>query len=382
MPDVRFLSCLATLALTTCALTVWAAEPVSSDIQQAQRLSQWLVGQASPWSTGLVPPSTLHWLSRQEQARQLEQRAALVADLKDTLPSLSSVLGQMPVTGRVPLPSVDARWLEVNPAADPVLQPGDKLLRFEPFQHVALLRHTGQVCVVRHHPDATVSVYLQACDAAAADRAWVVQPDGAVVQQGLQPWNGGASLSVAPGAWIWAPARHLNTPDALSARVADWLATQAAAGAGWADGRPRMLPARADWEPAQRSQPALGNNWGSTGYLQMPSARMEPVGRGGLSLTRTYPYTDLKVRLQPLEDVSIGFGYVSVSGKRYGPVELAGDQLRIGAQQALIKQGLAHFHAHHPDVPVWTAAIDRQLDDHSYIRPGLGDAGDRMWGTK
>jgi uracil phosphoribosyltransferase len=35
----------------------------------------------------------------------------------------------------------------------------------------------------------------------------------------------------------------------------------------------------------------------------------------------------------------------------------------------------------HPDVPIWTAALDRQLDDHGYIRPGLGDAGDRVFGT-
>jgi uracil phosphoribosyltransferase len=45
-------------------------------------------------------------------------------------------------------------------------------------------------------------------------------------------------------------------------------------------------------------------------------------------------------------------------------------------------EGLAHFHAHHPDVPVYTCAIDRQLDDHGYIVPGLGDAGDRIFGTK
>jgi uracil phosphoribosyltransferase len=45
-------------------------------------------------------------------------------------------------------------------------------------------------------------------------------------------------------------------------------------------------------------------------------------------------------------------------------------------------EGLANFHAHHPDVPVYTAAIDRQLDEHGYIVPGLGDAGDRMFGTK
>jgi uracil phosphoribosyltransferase len=45
-------------------------------------------------------------------------------------------------------------------------------------------------------------------------------------------------------------------------------------------------------------------------------------------------------------------------------------------------EGLATFHAHHPDVPVYTAAIDSHLDAHGYIVPGLGDAGDRLFGTK
>jgi uracil phosphoribosyltransferase len=45
-------------------------------------------------------------------------------------------------------------------------------------------------------------------------------------------------------------------------------------------------------------------------------------------------------------------------------------------------EGLEKFHAHHPDVHVWTAAIDSHLDSHGYIVPGLGDAGDRMYGTK
>ncbi|WP_287980934.1 uracil phosphoribosyltransferase [Acidiphilium sp.] len=45
-------------------------------------------------------------------------------------------------------------------------------------------------------------------------------------------------------------------------------------------------------------------------------------------------------------------------------------------------EGIAALHAAHPDVPVYTAAIDRQLDEHAYIRPGLGDAGDRLFGTK
>ena len=36
----------------------------------------------------------------------------------------------------------------------------------------------------------------------------------------------------------------------------------------------------------------------------------------------------------------------------------------------------------HPDVQVYTAALDRQLNDHGYILPGLGDAGDRLFGTR
>jgi uracil phosphoribosyltransferase len=45
-------------------------------------------------------------------------------------------------------------------------------------------------------------------------------------------------------------------------------------------------------------------------------------------------------------------------------------------------EGLATLHDAHPDVPVYTASVDRGLDEHGYIVPGLGDAGDRMFGTK
>ncbi len=45
-------------------------------------------------------------------------------------------------------------------------------------------------------------------------------------------------------------------------------------------------------------------------------------------------------------------------------------------------EGIAAMRQAHPDVPIFAAAIDRQLNDHGYILPGLGDAGDRMFGTK
>ena len=45
-------------------------------------------------------------------------------------------------------------------------------------------------------------------------------------------------------------------------------------------------------------------------------------------------------------------------------------------------EGVARMQADHPDVPIFTAAVDRQLNDHGYILPGLGDFGDRLFGTE
>ncbi len=45
-------------------------------------------------------------------------------------------------------------------------------------------------------------------------------------------------------------------------------------------------------------------------------------------------------------------------------------------------EGIDRLRGTHPDVPIWTAAVDSHLNDHGYIVPGLGDAGDRMYGTR
>ena len=65
------------------------------------------------------------------------------------------------------------------------------------------------------------------------------------------------------------------------------------------------------------------------------------------------------------------------------------DRIRAGRPRSLrfvclvsCPEGIANLRAHHPDVPVFTAAIDRGLNEHGYIVPGLGDAGDRYFGTR
>ena len=60
---------------------------------------------------------------------------------------------------------------------------------------------------------------------------------------------------------------------------------------------------------------------------------------------------------------------------------------RAGAEQLELvclvaaPEGIEAVEAAHPDVRIWTAAVDRELDENAYIRPGLGDAGDRVFGT-
>jgi len=68
-------------------------------------------------------------------------------------------------------------------------------------------------------------------------------------------------------------------------------------------------------------------------------------------------------------------------------VHALGHLKRAGATQIELvclvaaPQGIAAVQDEHPDIPIWTAAVDRELDENAYIRPGLGDAGDRVFGT-
>ena len=54
----------------------------------------------------------------------------------------------------------------------------------------------------------------------------------------------------------------------------------------------------------------------------------------------------------------------------------------LGVKLIAAPEGIEAFTKAHPDVPVYCAGLDEKLNDHCYILPGLGDAGDRIFGTK
>jgi uracil phosphoribosyltransferase len=117
----------------------------------------------------------------------------------------------------------------------------------------------------------------------------------------------------------------------------------------------------------------------------VPSARVGHIGlyRDPATLVPVEYYLklpdDLPERLVILVDPMLATGHSAAALSRLRQAGAA--HLRFVCLLAA-PEGLEVLHDEHPDVPVFTAAIDRQLDDHGYIRPGLGDAGDRLYGTK
>jgi len=118
----------------------------------------------------------------------------------------------------------------------------------------------------------------------------------------------------------------------------------------------------------------------------VPSARVGHVGiyRDPESLTAVEYYfkvpEDLQERLVIVVDPMLATGNSAVAA--VSRLKEAGAQQIKFVCLLAAPEGVAQFRSVHPDVPIFTAAIDQRLNDHGYIVPGLGDAGDRLYGTK
>ena len=118
----------------------------------------------------------------------------------------------------------------------------------------------------------------------------------------------------------------------------------------------------------------------------VPSARVGHIGlyRDPFTLVPVEYYVklpdDISQRLVVVVDPMLATGHSAAAA--VARLKQAGaTQIRFVCLLAA-PEGLAALLGEHPDVDIFTAAIDRELDEHSYIRPGLGDAGDRLYGTK
>ncbi|HVY16461.1 MAG TPA: uracil phosphoribosyltransferase [Rhodopila sp.] len=118
----------------------------------------------------------------------------------------------------------------------------------------------------------------------------------------------------------------------------------------------------------------------------VPSARVGHIGlyRDHATLRPVEYYlklpTDVAERLCILVDPMLATGNSAVAAATR--LKEAGVKQMKFVCLLAAPEGVATFTQAHPDVPVYTGALDRQLDGNGYIRPGLGDAGDRFYGTR
>jgi uracil phosphoribosyltransferase len=123
------------------------------------------------------------------------------------------------------------------------------------------------------------------------------------------------------------------------------------------------------------------------GMLELvPAARVAHIGlyRDPATLECVEYYfkvpADLPERLVVVIDPMLATGNTAIAA--VDRLKEAGAKaIRVACLMAT-PEGLSKFQGHHPGVAIWTAAIDERLDHHGYILPGLGDAGDRMYGTR
>ncbi|MFN3726985.1 MAG: uracil phosphoribosyltransferase [Allosphingosinicella sp.] len=118
----------------------------------------------------------------------------------------------------------------------------------------------------------------------------------------------------------------------------------------------------------------------------VPSARVAHIGlyRDPMSLEAVEYYfktpEDCAERLVIIVDPMLATGHTGIAAvdrlKEAGVCDM-----RFVCMLAA-RPGVEALRAAHPDVPIWAAGMDDELNDHGYIVPGLGDAGDRMYGTR
>lgn len=231
--------------------------PIKSGINQAAsilvlteptRLSQLLLN--FPLPEGAYAPASA-WLARSALPAQQVLKNRILFDLDQAIANkriqpaqqlrvkqLREQIAAMPVTGRMPLSSVNARWLQANPAADVWLNGGDQFYRLlqRPQQAWVLGGDSSTPCAVTLAPKQTVVSALKACLPHSGlwgyrlpDTAYRITPDTQVLAIDVALWNRAPARAVPPGTTLWVPVSglaELSGNGAIDADIATWLATQ------------------------------------------------------------------------------------------------------------------------------------------------------------
>ena len=311
-----------------------AGRPPPAAPRAGERLSDWLLRQqADPRAY----PTGLQWQVPDEHYAQSGMKRELQTWLavSETTPAgpranFARLIAALPVTGRVPIPLADARWLQAHQKENPVLERNHTVVLPQRPTTVSVITNDGRLCTLPHRLASETRDYLKACEPARIgriDRAWLIQPDGSVRDLGIAAWNAQAQDQVAPGAILWAPARDSGWPARFSALLVQFLATQGYDTLLSVGELPSIAPTTAV-VPGVTARDAVvtANDWGVIGLLQTPTARMAEAGEFRFHVSRVYPYVRGSVLMQPFDWLEAGYRYTDIKNRLFGEADITGTQ--------------------------------------------------------
>jgi hypothetical protein len=348
----------ATLAATV--KQVSGPTPNAQRLVDGQRLSAWML--ARPGSPNDFLAGTSWQVDAQKKVQAAERSALLLYMVnppftgsgKPPADTLMHWLEQLPITGRVPIPSADARWLQIHPESDPLLDPLDRVVVPSRPSQVVVLTPEGERCVLPHVPGFSAADYVNACSLTrdtAGDVAYLTQPDGRVKRVPIAIWNREPQVEPGPGAWIFAPPTQGPWNPDLAFRLMTFIGTQGPA--------PDSILADPDSVASNvlphaplstRAAAVSASDWGVTGLLQTPTARMRETGSVDVTYSRVAPYSRANFIFQPFDWFEAGFRYTTLSNQRYGVV--AGSNQPYADKSVDVKVRLLEESRYQPAVAV------------------------------
>lgn len=300
-------------------------------INQPQRMSKWLIEQKQQQITDDYKLA-LEWQSSQEKAnqakqqQQLQQKLKQLAEKHQQIMPLVQWISQLPATGRVNLSKQDARYLEVNPQFDPILQQGDSVQQHVRQHHVTVLFDNARTCKVQHQMGIHARAYVESClmhlqSKKTADDGYLISPDGSIEKITLSNWNAKTQTSPVPASWLWIPSQNNGWSKQLKQEVAKFLATQGVGLRALDKQNTSVIPLSSKIEnQSARDLPTSSSDWGVTGLLQTPTARMPKQGTASLNIAHVKPYTQYNIRLQPFNWLETAVRYTNIDGVSYGRI--------------------------------------------------------------
>ncbi len=279
--------------------------------------------------------NAITWFSVAEQPLQTQNKALLLEELAEYNNSetqwLIDWLNSLPITGRTIIPVSDYKLMEANLSLNPYLMRGDIVKLLTKKNTVNVIASNGKVCELPFVAGKTAQAYTEACQLN-VDYAYLINANGKVSKQKFGAWQNPDKTKVTAGSTLWVATGKNKLSDSLNERIAEVIATQSI---------DFNLPSPleiVEITPTEQQQiidatentnPDLGSSysdWGMTGLIQTPTARMQEAGEVALTVAKNDPYTLYTMAIQPTDNLEVGVRFTDIADRPYGKADDDGDK--------------------------------------------------------